>query len=153
MLVEEKQRTAAVYERVPTVLWAWAGKPSLWVRLRPLFLVLFGAALLGLLALAARWAIVATHKQPLVALSLSVIRGDRLVGQELSVDKPGRLESGDKLRLRVVAQAPRWVRLQAAQGKSWEVYFEGNVPADGWLPTTFTMAPPWADAGARLGVR
>lgn len=141
VLAEEKARAAAVYERVPTVLWAWAGKPSLLVRARPFVVVGVATALIVLVGFGVRWAIVASRTEPLAIVRLSVSRGDQPVANEASADKVGKLEPGDKLRLRVQGPQARWARLQARQGKSWDVYFEGPIPEDGWLPAGLTVPP------------
>jgi hypothetical protein len=76
-----------------------------------------------------------------VAVTAAVRRDARIWQRESPVDAlAGRLRPGDELRLRLAegASGARWALvegLEEADGRPrWETYFDGRIPADGWLP-------------------
>jgi hypothetical protein len=70
------------------------------------------------------------------ALSVSVSRADATVVDDAPLEEIHDLRTGDKLHLRVVSAADRWIMVEGREGEHWASYFSGPRPADGWLPIT-----------------
>ena len=140
---EEKQRAAAVYERVPSVLLTRMGKRNVWQRMQAPPRWLFGgvAGIVALGAVPLAWMHLRTPAAPPLVVA-QVSRDGRVVQEDVAPAKVGKLRPGDKVRLRVLDPKALWVRLEAQQaGTLWDVYFEGQKPEDGWLPAGFTVTP------------
>lgn len=140
---EEKQREAAVYERVPSQLLNRSGKRNMLrrVHLPRRYLVAAAVSLAALGGASVAWRRLRTPpSQP--SLVAQVSRDGRVLQQEIAPRKVGKLRPGDKVRLRVLDPKAHWVRLEAQQGGTlWDVYYEGSKPEDGWLPAGFTVTP------------
>lgn len=71
-----------------------------------------------------------------LAVSVAVQRDGHLWLQETPVEKTPRLLMGDRMMFRVYSAPATPLRLQGWEGESagWVTYFEGLLPADGWIP-------------------
>lgn len=134
----------ARYERLPDAIATAAQHPRR--RFFPRITVPIGATgaigAIGALAAVASIAAIALSPQPPgerlkgeLPLSLSVMRSDRIVVDRAPLETVTDLRAGDRLRLHLDVDGVRWVR---ADGPS-EVYFEGALPEDGWLPLGLTI--------------
>lgn len=65
---------------------------------------------------------------------LAVMRADKLVFDDVPLAQAVPLLDGDRLRLRVLT-VQRWFSLWAKTAEGWQIFDQGTVPKDGWLPT------------------
>src|SRR5207249_2965117 len=69
-----------------------------------------------------------------IGVSLTVMRGDSIVADDVPIERSRGLLPGDRLRVHVSAPQSTWVVLQGNEHEAWSTYFEGTLPQDGWLP-------------------
>jgi hypothetical protein len=119
-------------------------------------------ALVGLVPVAAAAAaylivVVAPSKQPAtrikgadaLSVSVSVMRNQIMVVDDVAVDSAGSLRPGDGVRFRVrlgpwasstAADRPA-VALAGLASHGWTTYFTGPLPPEGWIPVGVVITP------------
>lgn len=142
----QSEQAAAQSERLPPALYALA-RPALSSRWRlPASLGSLGA-LAALLVLVARPSDRPTErlKGRDLVVTASVMRHGTVVRHDVTAETLGRLEPGDRVRLRLSpARGHAWA--EGREGGRWVRYFEGDVPDDGWLPIGIVVTAGEASA-------
>lgn len=136
---EKAEVAAARYEAVPPIIhervlprtprrrrFAWLAVPAL---------SLMGVTALFMLSPK----IPETHLKGPLPLSVSVKREAALLVSDAPLELVGKLQPGDRIRLRVQREDLTRVQVQGLEGEAWQTYFDGRVPLDGWLPVGITI--------------
>ncbi|PKN59288.1 MAG: hypothetical protein CVU56_01095 [Deltaproteobacteria bacterium HGW-Deltaproteobacteria-14] len=145
---ERASVAAAALEPLPDALRAPATRrPALpWRRwLAPLAGAVAVAALALMVALPGGET---TRTKGAVAVEATVVRDDRTVAADTTLDALGTLHDGDRIRLRVRGATDRRARVEGLDGGAWVAVWEGAIPADGWLPFGLT-----ANTGSETALR
>ena len=81
------------------------------------------------------------------ALYVTVMRDGALIIRDAPLATVENLRASDRLRLRVVGAAGKWVALLIWQQGAWRLAFNDLPPADGWLPIGIRIT---ADGDSRV---
>jgi hypothetical protein len=76
-----------------------------------------------------------------LSLDVTLLRAGRIIAQSTPLEKLPPLLVGDQLRLRVLGASGRVVALGGCEQHACEILFEGDLPADKWLPIGLTATP------------
>ncbi|QRN98765.1 hypothetical protein JRI60_06955 [Archangium violaceum] len=136
---EELQRASATASQGPRRGWAfWTWVPALAAVTAAAFLLVRpmagvdvpGATLPG------------EQIKGTASLDVAVMREGVLALEDVPAEQVEGLRAGDQLRPRVTGALPSdWLILQGDEEDRWTTYFEGPVPADGWLPVAALVTP------------
>ncbi len=67
-------------------------------------------------------------------LTVSVLRGEQLTHNRVPLEQVSALSVGDRLRLHYQGRQDNWLEIYGQEKGIWELYYQGKVPLDGWLP-------------------